>query len=337
LDFQLCTHLHLKFGSLETPKFQLIMSASEDPLHDSLADFLDELGAPESPKKSVTATATTELIDALLEDTTVTTTDIFDTPQKERRDSVTKEIPKAAIAKELSRTTSPKVTMNRKTTMSSANKSKSKPSVRAKAKQQVMAAAPMILPPKSSVTPTRGGLTMYERSMLQMEEREQRLKALQDKLSADCTFTPNSTGGKASSPNTGGGGGMNVYDRLFHSETKPNKKKYIPRSQPRPRSRSKSADSMKSTNTKSSSGTARLDEMYQRGQHTLRSRTKTDKEEEQARRRRMEEELLGQCTFQPKTKWNLAKEQRKKAYEVAPPSPGDIRRTKLSVSLLEEL
>jgi hypothetical protein len=172
---------------------------------------------------------------------------------------------------------------------------------------------------------------------------------LQDKLSADFTFTPKSNGSRASTHNTGGASdavGINVYDRLYHSETKAINNKAspkggvggtTPRSQPPHRSRSRSRDS---TNTKSSSGTSRLNEMHQQGQQSLRSRTKTDKDEEQARRRRMEEELLGQCTFKPQTKWNLAKEQRKKAHEVsarATPSPGDEKRTKLSVSLLESL
>ena len=349
------------FGSLETAIFHLIMSTNEDPLDDSMLDFLDELGAPETPRKETTDAATTELFDALLEDTP-TNTDSLDTPQKERRDSITKEIPKAAMAKEISRSTSPKVNMNRKTTVSSSNKNKSKPLVRAKPKQQV---APDYNPPpksngsKSYVTPTRGGLTMYERSMLQMEEREQKLKALQDKLSADCTFTPKSNGsshGKASTPHTGGTSDGGVGNRLYHSETKASQKKAhpkgvigggaTPRSQPPPQSRANKSrsrsrsNSLNSANTKSSSGTLRLDEMHQQGQQSLRSRTKTDKEEEQARRRRMEEELLAVCTFQPKTKWNLAKERRKKAQEGAGraiPSPGDEKRGKLSVRLLESL
>jgi hypothetical protein len=352
-------------GSLETAKFQLIMSTSEDPLDDSMADFLDELGAPESPTKSATATA--ELIETLLEDTT--NTDILDSPQKERRDSVTKEIPKAAMAKEISRTTSPKVNMKQKITVSSSvnKQNKSKPSARAKAKQQVTAASSNP-PPKSNVsksfaTPTRGGLTMYERSMLQMEEREQKLKALQDKLSLDLTFMPNSTSGphsKTSTPNTGGTsdggvGGMNVFSRLYHSETKAIKNQphpkglnggttprsqALPRSGSKSRSRSRSNGSMRSTNTKSSSGTTRVEEMHERGQQSLRCQYKSDKKEEQGRRRRLEEELLGQCTFQPKTKWNLGEERRKMAHEVAGraiPSPSDEKREKLSVSFLEEI
>ena len=35
-----------------------------------------------------------------------------------------------------------------------------------------------------------GGMTMYERSKLQMEQRELKLKALQQQMMADCTFTP---------------------------------------------------------------------------------------------------------------------------------------------------
>ena len=77
----------------------------------------------------------------------------------------------------------------------------------------------------------RGGLTMYERSMLQKEERERKMKLLQDKMMSDCTFTPSRERTRSSSSQSvvssigaspssvGTGDTMSVYSRLYHAET----------------------------------------------------------------------------------------------------------------------
>lgn len=63
----------------------------------------------------------------------------------------------------------------------------------------------------------RGGLTMYERSKIQMEERERKLKNLQEKLMADYTFAPASS---VSSLGSSRAGDVNmVFDRLYHADT----------------------------------------------------------------------------------------------------------------------
>ena len=56
-----------------------------------------------------------------------------------------------------------------------------------------------------------GGLTMYERSMIQKEERERKMKALEEKLMSDWTFTPSKQRTRAhhgSSPPSGGRPGI---------------------------------------------------------------------------------------------------------------------------------
>ena len=61
-----------------------------------------------------------------------------------------------------------------------------------------------------------GGLTMYERTKLQIAERERKLKALQEALMADYTFTPKSaTNSVASSVSSA----ERVFERLYSTET----------------------------------------------------------------------------------------------------------------------
>ena len=91
---------------------------------------------------------------------------------------------------------------------------------------------PLASRPTNRVTPGSGsGLTMYERSMIQKNERERKMKALQEKLMVDCTFTPSRTrSGRTSSNHSvvssiGAGPGsvatadMSVYSRLYLTET----------------------------------------------------------------------------------------------------------------------
>ena len=59
---------------------------------------------------------------------------------------------------------------------------------------------------------------MYERSMKQMQEREQKLKALQQIMYEDCTFTPKSNDSSRRSPKEASPSGA-VFDRLYSTET----------------------------------------------------------------------------------------------------------------------
>lgn len=184
---------------------------------------------------------------------------------------------------------------------------------------------------------SHGGLTMYERSMLQKEERERKMRTLQDKLMADYTFTPSRAMNKTSSshslvssigasPSSLGTADVSVYSRLYHAETAASRAQRfngtvrkdvvfgwntpgrsttsmpgrIPRSAP-PASRSGIMPP-----------SPRLEALYKFGEERLRSR------EEEAKRLRdlSEEQELKQrdvYTFRPQTKWDLVAERRLKA------------------------
>ena len=58
---------------------------------------------------------------------------------------------------------------------------------------------------------------MYERSKIQMEERERKLKNLQEKLMADYTFAPASSVSSLGSSRAGDGN--MVFDRLYNADT----------------------------------------------------------------------------------------------------------------------
>lgn len=72
-----------------------------------------------------------------------------------------------------------------------------------------------------------GGLTMYERSKAQMEERERKLKALQEQLMSDYTFIPQSHSSHQSVGSSSLGGGSSsaatdrgrVFERLYTTDT----------------------------------------------------------------------------------------------------------------------
>lgn len=70
---------------------------------------------------------------------------------------------------------------------------------------------------KSPATPG-AGFTLYDRTKLQIEERERKLKALQEKLMADYTFTPKSATSSMSS-SLASGSPEKVFDRLYGHET----------------------------------------------------------------------------------------------------------------------
>jgi hypothetical protein len=187
---------------------------------------------------------------------------------------------------------------------------------------------------------TNGGLTMYERSMLQKEERERKMRSLQEKLMADYTFTPSRAMRKTSSsqslvssigasPSSMGTADMSVFSRLYHAETAasrgqrfngtfrkdvilgwstPGKSTIgtparIPRSAPGSRSGSVPSS-------------PRLEELYKFGEEKLRSRQLSREEELKRLRERLEEQELQKTdvyTFRPRTKWNLVAERRRRA------------------------
>jgi hypothetical protein len=112
---------------------------------------------------------------------------------------------------------------------------------------------------------------MYERSMLQLEQRERRLSALQQRLMADCTFSPKTTTptsrnvSRENSPDT-------VFDRLYSAGTASSKARVANATAPRSaastptrgRARRKSLD----TDGTLSPG-SRLEAMYEAGQKQL--------------------------------------------------------------------
>jgi hypothetical protein len=138
---------------------------------------------------------------------------------------------------------------------------------------------------------------MYERSMLHLQEREQKLKQVEAAMMQDYTFTPVINHPLPPIKKRG----ETVWDRLYEDS-----KKVTPRksnmSSDRPRKSPMSVDT-NSTGTKSSS---RIEQLYITGFEKGRLRdARTDKEEEETRKKRWEQNDLAECTFQPKMSWSL--------------------------------
>ena len=123
--------------------------------------------------------------------------------------------------------------------------------------------------PKSAPARTGDGLSMYERAKLQIAERERKLKALQDKLMEDYTFTPHSTSNSIassvySSPDK-------VFDRLYSVETAAMRARRIT-----PRSATNSPARPRARGTKDGYVTpTRLQQLHAEGQNKLRSRKRS--------------------------------------------------------------
>jgi hypothetical protein len=207
-----------------------------------------------------------------------------------------------------------------------------------------------------------GGLTMYERSMMQKEERERKMKALQERLMADFTFTPKPAAANLSSNNTLtpsprpgspsasslASSTVSVFTRLYTAETAASRGQ-------RARSiaaRGGSGGGYYSATTPVSNGSTprtvqsagggrrngsgggsrppspRLEEMYKDGEERLRARNLSDHDEITALRKRLEQHELasGKYTFQPQTKWDLAAERRRLAQEVIDKGAGEARK-----------
>mmetsp|Transcript_4877 Transcript_4877/g.5550 ORF Transcript_4877/g.5550 Transcript_4877/m.5550 type:complete len:427 (+) Transcript_4877:377-1657(+) len=216
----------------------------------------------------------------------------------------------------------------------------------------------------SSAGTNRGGLTMYERSMLQKEERERNMKALEESLMVDFTFTPtrissgnvkNNCGNSmvsslGSSPSTIGGtsGGNSVFSRLYVADTAASRaQRYKTSTRNSPSSRlfatsdTKSvaaatvgrslcsATSRRSTYTVQTAS-PRLEALYKSGQDKLRARSISDKDESEKIRRRIDDKALnspGVYTFRPQTKWNLVTQRRKMVQEEIELQADEARRS----------
>ena len=216
---------------------------------------------------------------------------------------------------------------------------------------------------KPSAAPTGGGLTMYERSVLQKEERERKLKALQETLEADFTFAPQRAAGNRSkrpgsgesvvsslgdSPSTAGvisTGGVSVFSRLYNAETAASRAwQYIGRTfsgsdrsaiaskAPISTTASMAGNSTSGnrSTTKSKTASPRLEYLFKAGEEKLRARHLSDKEETEQIQRRIENEALklpGVYTFRPQTKWDLVAQRREMAREAKEKEEDEAHRT----------
>lgn len=172
-------------------------------------------------------------------------------------------------------------------------------------------------------------LTMYERCIQQKEEREQKLKALQQTLESDFTFTPNRKGNRpriasddvsslGDSPSIAmSTGGASVFSRLYGSETAASRaQQHYPKI--KTTDRFGFAVRTLTPKTKVSESSERLEVLYKSGQEKLRARHLSDQEEADQLKKRLEDELLktpGAYTFRPQTQWDLVAQRRKFAEE----------------------
>jgi hypothetical protein len=161
---------------------------------------------------------------------------------------------------------------------------------------------PRSAPAKGSVMNHRGdGLSMYERTKLQIQERERKLKALQETLMADCTFTPRSAANSVSSSLTPSSPNPEkVFDRLYSTETAAMRA----RKASTPRSTRSATNSPFSTPSRSRVRSAkdgyitpgRLEALHSEGQNKLRARKRTAKVSELSLVDRMKLEGLTNIT-----------------------------------------
>ena len=212
----------------------------------------------------------------------------------------------------------------------------------------------------------RGGLTMYERSMLQKEERERKMKELEKTLMVDLTFTPSriSSGNRkydcgnstvssiGSSPSMmeGKNGGESVFSRLYTADTAASRAQ---RHRTPTRSGLSKGRLFGTSTPKSASGAAttggrslyssagrsictvqtaspRVEALFKSGEEKLRARSLSDEDESEKINRRIEDKALdspGVCTFKPQTKWNLIAQRRKMAREEIERQADEARRS----------
>lgn len=140
---------------------------------------------------------------------------------------------------------------------------------------------------------------------------------------ADCTFLPTIT---SSSRSAGPSPNSEVFERLYSTDTAAIRAHRLAAHPPK-------ATARKNKATNSVTATPdRVEALYAAGQQKLRSRKVTEQDEEDSRRRRLEEDKLGDCTFRPRTAWDLAVERREKARDLGEASHVKKKRASLLVS-----
>jgi hypothetical protein len=224
------------------------MAASDD----AMRDFLDELDMTPTLKPDPEQAASTEAMEELVGEEAQTPPE-----KKPMMPEVKEETSKESPKQESGSSTSTKGSGAKTTRTAAAKKT-----------------------PKSAVPTGRGGFTMYERSILQMEERERKLLDLQQKLMEDCTFSPKSSTptSRASSP-AASPDKVGVFDRLYddaatraaHREAAKSTTMTPTRTPARGRGRTRSGDA---------NGTSpgnRLEELFEEGQNKLRTTKLTSK------------------------------------------------------------
>ena len=207
---------------------------------------------------------------------------------------------------------------------------------------------------------------MYERTMLQKEERERKMKELEKSLMVDLTFTPSriSSGNRkydcgnstvssiGSSPSMmeGKTGGESVFSRLYTVDTAASRAR---RHRTPTRSGLTKGRLFGTSTPKSASGAAttggrslyssasrsvctiqtaspRVEALFKSGEEKLRARSLSDEDESEKINRRIEDKALnspGVCTFKPQTKWDLIAQRRKMANEEIERQADEARRS----------
>jgi hypothetical protein len=133
---------------------------------------------------------------------------------------------------------------------------------------------------------------MYERAMLHLAAKEQKLKRTEKNLTP--TFTPETNKSKSSSHS-----GSNVVSDRFSKKSTPGKAN---------NGRSSQKRSPTSVSTRIWVSTpSHIDQLYLDGLRRAQNRALTDRQDEEKRRRRLEEKELEQCTFRPNMDWRKKK------------------------------
>lgn len=197
----------------------------------------------------------------------------------------------------------------KKSNTKSIQQKKMKSSSPSKQKQQrksrpapIQVASSRVAPSGSAEYGNNNGMSMYERSKLQMEQRELKLRALQEQMMSDYTFTPKTrkspNNGSFDTPSNGEGHNgttTNVYDRLYATETKA-MKSYRAQTPTKVRSRSNTPNRRGRPTTTTTTGgekrrggrrksgdharsltPSRLQALFETGQKQLRSKPKSTK------------------------------------------------------------
>lgn len=129
-------------------------------------------------------------------------------------------------------------------------------------------------------TPAGNGLTIAERTKLQMEEREKKLKQLQEQLMEEYTFTPKSSVSSHSVASSITAASATpdrtlVFDRLYNKETASMKARRV--STPRSTKKPQTFETPRAKGIKDGYVTpTRLEALHHEGQNRLRSRMKSD-------------------------------------------------------------